>query len=159
MRDIIDAMKKEVADLDRAAEALRYSWERCHSIRFVEGLSQEELERLEALTGRFARLSDILVQRIFRYIDTVDLEPQGTARDRIHRAEKRGIIASAEDFIRIRLLRNEISHEYKTDTLYGIFEKVLDLTPVLLKGVEGVLAYVDDHASAWEGHRGHTGMA
>lgn len=80
---------------------------------------------------------DILVQRFF--FDTIELESQGA--DRINRAEKRGLIDSAEDFVRIRLLRNEISHEYRTDTLYGLFEKVLELAPILLNGVDGVLAY------------------
>jgi uncharacterized protein YutE (UPF0331/DUF86 family) len=80
-------------------------------------------------------LSDIIIQKILRVFDTLDLEKPGTVRDRINRAEKKGVVKSADEFIRIRILRNEIAHEYKPETIYDIFEHVMKLTPVLLKSV------------------------
>ena len=49
-----------------------------NSIRIY--LLKSELEHFESLTGRFARLSDLLIQKIFRLIDQLDLEDLGTVR-------------------------------------------------------------------------------
>ena len=42
--------------------------------------------------------------------------------------------------IEIRSLRNEIAHEYKPDTIYVIFERVLALTPILLENVDLIIS-------------------
>lgn len=57
-------------------------------------------------------MSDFLIVKIFRLIDILELEKPGSVIDRINRAEKRGIIDSAESFKDILRLRNDISHEY-----------------------------------------------
>lgn len=145
MNSMKRAMKKELEELDKASEVLSYSYKKCSSIGLRPDLSNDELESFEALTSRFARLSDIIIQKILRYFDVLDLEDEGTIRDRINRAEKKGIINSAEDFINIRLLRNEISHEYKSDTIYDIYESVLALTPVLLESVHNIYSYASKY--------------
>lgn len=134
-------MHQELNELENAREVLAYSYKKCARIGVHPGLSNEELESFEALTGRFARLSDIVIQKIIRYFDVLELEEPGTVRDRINRAEKKGAIENAEDFIQIRLLRNEIAHEYKSDAIYAIFGSVLELTPVLLENIEKIVAY------------------
>ena len=141
MKNEKDALRKELKELDRATEVLLYSYKKCSKIGVRPDLSNEELESFEALTGRFARLSDIIIQKVFRYFDVLELEETGTVRDRINRAEKKGVIETADNFIQIRLLRNEINHEYKSDMIYAIFERVLELTPVLLDSVEKIIAY------------------
>ena len=72
-------------------------------------------------------------------MDAIDLEDGGTVRDRINRAEKKGYIQSAETLVRIRMLRNEIAHEYKAETILEIFENVLLLTPEILKMTENLM--------------------
>jgi len=138
-------LKMLVVDLEKASDVLLYSVEKCRKISISEGLSYEELESYEALTSRFARLSDIIIQKVFRTIDSLDLDDAGTVRDRINRAEKKGLIKSADDFIAVRILRNEIAHEYKTETIYSIFLKVLELSEVLLESVDSICVYVDRH--------------
>jgi len=76
----------------------------------------------------------------------LDLEDHGTVRDRINRAEKKEIVESADEFIQIRMLRNEIAHEYKSDTIYNIFEKVFESTPALLTAVDRVVTYSSRYA-------------
>lgn len=144
MQQAKQALFVELKEVERARDVLQYSYEKCSHVPIGPNLDPEQLESLEALTSRFARLSDIIIQRIFRYLDTIDLEESGTARDRINRAEKRSIIPSADQFVQIRLLRNEISHEYKAETVYEIFERVVALTPVLLDSVNRIQQYAKD---------------
>lgn len=130
-----------LVDLRKARDILLFSFTKCCKINMMKGLSEEEMESLEALTSRFSRLSDIIIQKVFRAIDILDLDDEGTVRDRINRAEKKGIIKSADDFIDIRILRNEIAHEYKSETIYVIFSKVLKLSPALLESVDTIMTY------------------
>jgi len=138
-------LKQLLKDLERAQDVLRYSYEKCRGIKISDGLSYEEMETFEALTSRFARLSDIITQKVIRAFDILDLDDDGTVRDRINRAEKKGIITRADDFIDIRILRNEIAHEYKTEAIYSIFSKVLELTPILIASVDGITLYAQKY--------------
>jgi len=131
----------ELQLLKDAKEVLLYSYNKCNAIGIKESYEPEELESFESFTGRFARLSDILIQKMLRLVDELDLDTQGTVRDRINRAEKKGLIASSDVFVEIRIIRNEIAHEYLPEAIHDIFEKVLLLTPHLLEGVEQTIAY------------------
>ncbi len=139
--DLIALLGNEIKDLKQARDSLVYSYDRCRHLSIETGLDNETMERFEALTARFARLSDIMIQKVFRTLDTLDLEDRGTVRDRINRAEKRKVIESADEFIDIRMVRNEIAHEYKRQTVLEIFERVLLLTPSLMNAVENIEVY------------------
>ncbi len=134
-------LQEELALMDNAAEHLRYSYERCQLLGNKTSYTFEELERFEALTGRFARLSDLLIQKIFRLIDQLDLDTQGTIRDQINRAEKKGLIASAETFIDIRELRNSIAHEYDLAATLTLFSEVMSHCPAIFNAVENIHRY------------------
>lgn len=139
-REKIELLQEELAGLQLAAAHLDYSMARCLDIIGQEGLPPEQLERLESLTSRFARLADLLIQRIFRLVDEIELTGGGTILDRIYRAEKRGW-ANASELIRIRELRNLIAHEYATEKMPEIYSAVAGLSPVLLATVPRVAAY------------------
>ncbi|MBA4380311.1 MAG: hypothetical protein C0393_06505, partial [Anaerolinea sp.] len=84
---------EQIALAEKAAEALKFSYERCPEISHDDDFDETDWERWDALTARFARLVDILTQRVFRAIDVVEFMPAGsTFIDRINRAEKRGHI-------------------------------------------------------------------
>ena len=134
-------LKNELKVLVDAREVLRYSFNKCSSIGIKESYEPEELESFESFTGRFARLSDILIQKIFRLVDELDLDTQGTIRDRINRAEKKELIVSSDVFVEIRMIRNDIAHEYLPEAIHEIFGKVLLLTPHLLDGIEQTIQY------------------
>jgi len=129
---------KQLQEMNDAGAILRHSYDKCSRIGVRPDLDMDQLESFEALTARFARLSDLVIQKILRTIFIMDLEEIGTVRDRIHQAEKRGFVESAEDFVQIRMLRNEIAHEYKSETIFDIFERVLTLTPALLDAVKRI---------------------
>jgi len=137
-KNLQELLEMELKQLQEAGEILEYSYDVCSKIGIKESYTFEELDKFEALTGRFARTSDILIQKIFRTLDNMELEMPGTAIDRINRAERRGLI-SAETFKEIRYLRNDIAHEYVLDTVDEIYKKTLELTPYLLETVKKVL--------------------
>ena len=138
---------KELKVLDDARDVLVYSFNKCSAIGIKENYEPEELESFESYTGRFARLSDILIQKIFRLVDEMDLDTQGTIRDRINRAEKKELIASSDIFVEIRIVRNDIAHEYLPEAIRDIFGKVLSLTPHLLDGVERTKKYCSKYTN------------
>lgn len=116
MKDPRRALLAEaLTTLRGARDTLAYSLKLCQKIGLKEAYTLDELDRFEALTSRFARLSDLLTHKLLRLIDEMDLETPGTVRDRIHRAEKKSVIASSDDLIMCRVLRNEIAHEYRPD--------------------------------------------
>jgi hypothetical protein len=139
-----EILAQSLMELLNASDILRHSFDKCRRIGLQEGLNTDELESFEALTSRFARLSDMIIQKTFKLLDHLELEDSGSARDRINRAEKRGVIQSANDFVEIRILRNEIAHDYKSDSIFNIFERVLFYTPVLLEAVETIEKYIQN---------------
>ena len=143
MQEKIELLQEELAGLQLAAGYLEYSMERCLNLIGQEKLPPEQLERLESLTSRFARLADLLIQRIFRLVDDIELTGAGTLLDRIYRAEKRGW-ANAAELIKIRELRNLIAHEYATEKMPEIYAAVAAMSPALMAAVPKVLAYADN---------------
>lgn len=133
--DLKRLLQKELQLLEDASQVLEYSFTKCSRIGLKSDYSPEELESFESLCSRFARLSDIMTQKIFRLLAEIALEQPGTVRDRINRAEKWNLIESAEDFVAIRIVRNDIAHEYLPEAILDLFKKVMKLTPALLKGV------------------------
>jgi hypothetical protein len=83
----------------------------------VEKFSYEDLMLWELLTNRFAKLQDLLGNKIFN----IFLEKSGedvdswTMIDKINKLEKLGIIESAEHWNNMRMLRNHLAHEYPDD--------------------------------------------
>ncbi len=99
-------------------------------------------ERMEALTARFARLADVLTQKVFRAVDALELEDEGSLIDRLNRMEKRGVIPSAQLWRDIRDIRNQIAHEYALDSLDGLHRAVLAKAPALLDALPAVEDFV-----------------
>lgn len=123
-----------------AADHLSWSIERCKSLGPAPW-GAEQLERLESMASRFARLSDLLSQRVMRLADELELESPGSLLDRIRRAEKRGWASADGQLIRVRELRNLIAHEYEDEDLAALYAELLKLAPTLLDAAS--------KASAW----------
>ncbi len=138
---LLDLLKEELRLLNEAASILDYSYKKCKKVGIKEEYYLEELDQFEAFTSRFARLSDLIIQKVFRLIDKIELEDEGSVRDRINRAEKKELIEKSDTFVQIRIVRNDIAHEYRIDTVKEIFKKVLELTPYLLRSVKRTEEY------------------
>ncbi|MBI1860579.1 MAG: hypothetical protein HYR96_06655 [Deltaproteobacteria bacterium] len=105
-------------------------------------LSVEQRESCEALTARFARLCDFFFQRVFRTIDQIELTDDGTAIDRLNRAEKRGLIGSAALWRQLRELRNDIAHEYLIERSDRVLAEALQYAAELIETARRVREYI-----------------
>jgi len=140
-KDLILLLREQLIQLGSALKALEYSWEKCKTLELGSEYTLEELEVFEAFTSRFSRISDLLVQKLFRTIDEVELETGGSVRDRLNRAEKRELIQSVDQFRDIIKLRNKIAHEYLAEGLIELFEDTMSYAPVLQKTVHSIEKY------------------
>ena len=146
MPEKLELLLEVMIGVQAAADHLAYSIERCKNLIGKNEISMDELERLESLTSRFARLADLLIQRIFRLIDEIELTGAGTLLDRIYRAEKRGWCVASE-MIKIRELRNLIAHEYASDKMSEIYTAVAAMSLTLLEIVPKVATYTSNMIS------------
>lgn len=127
-----------------AASVLEESRARVAAFRDRLGtdLSVGERESCEALTARFARLSDLLLQRVFRTVDQIELVDEGTPLDRLQRMEKRGVIPSAHRWRELRALRNAIVHDYLIESSDRVLVEALETAPELIATTQSLVAYV-----------------
>ena len=137
----IDILRENINTLNLSADWVRHSYEQTSTIEQKTKYSTEEFDKLENLTSRYARTTDMLVNKVLRSIDTVESEDIGTIIDIMNRAEKRGIVFSAELLHTIKDLRNNIVHEYKIDEITHFFTDVIKYTPVLLEIIQKVNVY------------------
>ena len=132
----IEVLKINLENLKSSVRWLRRSQEFCLEIGIKGIYSEEEFDDFENLTSRFARTTDLIVNKVLRSIDSVEFLEAGSAIDAANRAEKRGIIDSVSRLRDLKDLRNEIAHEYETDDLGNLFSAVLSAVPELI-GVAG----------------------
>ena len=128
------AAKKATAEsLEKVRKHLEYSFNKSTKIGLRPDLSEPELETLESFSSRFARYSDLIVSRYFRFM-MLEKDPgySGSVIDTLNSAEKFGWITSAEAWRRIRELRNVAAHEYAEEDHIALYAELLKLTPLLL---------------------------
>lgn len=140
--DALDLLIQTDTYLQESKEWLLHSYQICSGIGKKSAYSIEEMDAFEALSSRFARSSDILIQQMFRTIGVVELEPGGSVLDRINRAEKMGYIESAHEVRTIREIRNTIVNEYQHSEIIQLFHDLLDTTPTLLESIESTHTYI-----------------
>ena len=97
----------------------------------LDGAMEQQLESAEAFTGRFARSVDLLVNKVLRSLDRLELKPEGTLLDVIHRAERRGLIDRADELREMKDVRNMIAHDYAGAKAAEIFAYCREQKPVL----------------------------
>ena len=130
--------------LKRQLEWLKHSYKQCKDIGLRKNITIDELDKFEVLCSRFSRGIDFLVRKVFRCIDDVEFETQGTLIDTVNRAHKRNLFGNLDEIKLIKDLRNEIVHEYVESNLPELFEEVLENTPKLIKIIETTIQYVED---------------
>lgn len=72
-------------------------------------------ERLDAFVSRFGRLQDMVGDKLLPTLLAAMAEKTGPAIDNLDKAEKFGLIQSADEWMVMRRLRNQMVHEYIED--------------------------------------------
>lgn len=131
--EAVAVLNANLTGMRKSVHWLRRSYEKCSLIGVRQSYSEDEFDEFENLAGRFARTTDLIVNKVFRSIDAVELEEGGTVIDIVNRAEKRALVRSADRVRDLKDLRNDIVHEYETDDLRALFRQVLEATPELFE--------------------------
>ena len=139
--EAVNILKENISALRDALIWLERSFKICTKIGPKENYDEEEFDHLENLASRYARVSDIIYQKLFRSIDQVELEDKGTLLDSVNRAHKRGLIESIDKMREIRELRNQIVHEYVKADLQNVFIDILEFTPFLISVSNNIFEY------------------
>ena len=141
----IEFLKENLTALNLSAGWVKRSYEQTHAILQKKEYSAEEFDKLENLASRYARTTDMLINKVSKSIDIVEFEEIGTVIDIMNRAEKRRIVSSAELLRTIKDLRNNIVHEYKIAEITRFFEDIKKYTPVLLEIIDNVNVYCEKY--------------
>jgi len=127
----------------QAVTWLRRSYEKSPEPPY-EDVSADDWDQLEALSGRFARLTDLIVHKLLRALDRYELEETGSLLDAANRSVKRGLIESTSELRDLKDIRNEIVHEYAIDDLAGLYADIYHATLGLLALVDRIRGYLTE---------------
>lgn len=143
----LSLLPAQIQLLRKASKWLAHSYEKCVTFGIKETYSVEELESLEALTSRFSRAIDLLVNRVYRTIDYIETMETGTIIDVMNRAHKRQLVDSVIALREIKELRNQMVHEYPDDKIIDLFKDSFLHTPKLLEFINNTIAYCEKNYS------------
>jgi hypothetical protein len=132
---------KNLEDFKRNIHWLVKSLEKAKEID-ISSLEEEDIEKIEVLFSRFSRSVDMLINRILRGIDLLELEDGGTKLDVVIRAEKRGFVESYEELIALKDLRNELAHEYIGERFVDKLSEVLESSEKIIGIADRVMDYI-----------------
>jgi hypothetical protein len=135
-KDLIKVYQRDFLD---ALNTLEYSWQKIRDKK-IPDLNKKNLDALEtweAFTSRFARTTDIFLSKYIRLL-ILDLDPgfRGEIRDYLDKAEKANFISNADQWMKVRELRNHIAHEYSKADLENTFKNVISLVPFVLQDLQ-----------------------
>ena len=90
-------------------------------------------ERVDAFVARFGRLQDLLGDKYLPAWLRAVQEPVGTALENLDRAEKLGLVQSADAWVSVRKLRNQLVNEYvgRMDILHDALFQANDQVSLL----------------------------
>jgi hypothetical protein len=109
----------------------------------LDNLREEDYEVLETLCNRFGRTVDMLINKILRGLDLIELEDISRKLDIVIRAEKRGFVDDYRVLVALKDLRNELDHEYIEENLVKKYEVIMRV-PQLLDIVNKVIKSVKE---------------
>ena len=102
-------------------------------------------ERVEAFVGRFGRLQDTLGDKLLPLLLAALGEKPSAAIDNLDRAERLGLLGSADEWMTMRNLRNQMIHEYVEDpvVLTNALQSGHGFVPVLVATANKMIAEIE----------------
>ncbi len=107
-------------------------------------------ERVEAFVGRFGRLQDTVGDKLLPLLLTALGEKAAAAIDNLDRSERLGLIHSADEWMTMRSLRNQMIHEYVEDPaiLASALQSGHVFVPTLIMAAEKMIAEIEQRGWA-----------
>lgn len=139
-------LRAAAEELRSAVEHLEFSRDsvaRLETVALTAEWSPEALEKVEALTSRFARVVDLLIHRVFRSIDFYELQEPGSLLDVANRAERRGLVDSVDWLREMKDARNRIAHDYTGERLPELLSFCQDEMSALLLACERTADHIE----------------
>ena len=140
--------RERLAGLLKTAQAELLHLQQTDARLFSSPFSPEELvlrlqdidfsERVDAFVARFGRLQDLLGDKFLPAWLRAMEEEAGAVLENLDRAEKLGLLTSADDWLAVRKLRNLMVHEYidQPKTLHMALHAAHDHVAMLALTVE-----------------------
>ncbi|MCX7183932.1 MAG: hypothetical protein NTW90_01610 [Nitrosospira sp.] len=102
-------------------------------------------ERVEAFVSRFGRLQDTVGDKLLPILLTALGEKTSAAIDNLDRAERLGLLKSADEWMVMRNLRNQMIHEYVEDPaiLINALQSGHAFVPTLIAGADRMIAEIE----------------
>jgi len=88
-------------------------------------------------------LSDIVLHKLLKTIDYLDLDKSPSVRHILLKSEKKGIIKDHRLFFQIRELRNVIAHDYVGDEISAVLKGIIELSPLLTEVLKDIQRYIE----------------
>ena len=109
--ETVELEAQHLLETDQRLFALPFDAGRAAAMR----ANVDESERTDAFVARFGRLQDTVADKLLPEFLRCLAEPVGAAIDNLDRAEKLGLLNSADEWLASRKLRNRMVHEYVRD--------------------------------------------
>ncbi|MBZ5876666.1 hypothetical protein [Chromohalobacter israelensis] len=116
LRFLARVARKESRHLQETTERLFQSKEPLTGLEVQRWIADSLIaERMDAFVARFSRLQDLLGDKLIPSLLEHLGESSGLAIDNLDKAERFGWIASSDEWVVYRKLRNQMIHEYIED--------------------------------------------
>ena len=102
-------------------------------------------ERVEAFVGRFGRLQDTVGDKLLPSLLAALGEKSSATIDNLDRAERLGLLKSADEWMTMRNLRNQMVHEYVEDpvVLASALQTGHDFVPSWIDAANNMIAEIE----------------
>ncbi len=130
-----EQIEQSLGDLRQACVHLEYSYKKALSLTTdKDQLDEEGLETWEGFASRFARVSDLFLQKYLRS-KVIQADPafRGEFIDVLQKSEKMGLIQSSDKWYEVRQLRNFSVHEYAGAKFSATILRMMELAPELIE--------------------------
>jgi len=107
-------------------------------------------EKVDAFVGRFGRLQDTVGDKLLPLFLSALGEKTSAAIDNLDRAERLGLIGSADEWMTMRKLRNQMVHEYVEDPaiLASALQSGHVFVPMLVAVADKIIAEIESRKLA-----------
>ncbi len=142
----IKTIEHQLARIKRRIETIKLQYPL--TVKTVATLTESQEEKFDSALYRFSQVQKLMVSKVFPLFLEVAGEPveDFTFIDKLNYLERMNVIESADAWIELRKLRNEIAHDYEegtSDRHVRILSAFLKAIPVL----EGALHRIQQRIS------------